>query len=280
MSLSHVRTFGLLCLLLVVSPHLRADELLLKDGQKFIGRLVDDDGTRIIFRIPERRLVYSKSRVLACTPGPSVFDEYDAQCAAGRNSLEHERTVALWCEEHGFLPEQAIHARNMLQYSVDDPIARRLLGHVRHDGRWMTRDEALVELGWKKRGDRWVSPDELAKEKAEALARDAHRKLERRLNELVQLMFGPSAKTAERAKADLLELGRKESIAGLAPLVERLYADARDARSVMLDVRLQHAQLQGIRTRSLSLGQGSPVTIELPESRVTSLGTTVVVPVR
>ena len=116
-------------------------------------------------------------------------------------------------------------------------------------------------------------------EKALALRR---RRLESRLKRQVSLMFQLDEKRTRKAHQDLVRFARAESIEGLEGFADRLLPQAlawqAEARRALLEVRLQEAKVVGWSERSLSLGNGSAVRIQLPELRLTSIGTTVVVP--
>lgn len=261
---------------------LRADELRLRDGRSFDGQVVSQDGNRIVFRVPGKRLVFEERNVLSLVKRPSVFDGYAERAAALEQTpgAESEIALAQWCEQQGLVDERKAHAQRALVLVPDHPEAHRLLDHLRVGDRWLPREEALRKLGWQKRGERWLTPDEVAAERKEKEAAARWRRLEARANGLIEQLYSPSSKTAERAKKELEELAKAENIAGLVEIVQRLYADGVAYRTALVEVRARRSELTGFRRQSVSLGNGSPVTIELPSQRLTGIGTTVVVPVR
>lgn len=272
----------LLLLVLVLLCPARADELRTHDGRIFEGQVVSRDGERIHFRTPAKRLIFNVKDVASLRECPSVFDRYAERLIRRPTSPEtsFEIGMAQWCEVHGMQEEQRIHARNAITLSPDHPEARRLAGEVRHGQAWISREEALRLQGYQKRGDQWISPAEVAAiEKKKAEARRL-RALEARINRLLQELYDDRVATAERARRELLAISKEEGLTGLPSLVASVARDADQSRNAIVEVRAQHSELLGRRQRSLSLGSGTPVTIELPETRLTSIRTTVVAPAR
>lgn len=268
----------------VIAAVASADEVKLKDGRVFEGRVVSREDGRLVLLVPGgKKLVFEDARIDAVTPRRSAFDEHDERAAGlGSGAPAEERLrLARWCHLHGLEPEMRAQLRVVLARDPQCEEAHRLLGEIEVSGRWLPREEALPKLGWRKIAGVWRDPEEvLAIDRQKAVAK-RRRELEARMNRLAGVLFDGTNKEAIAAYHELVDLARAERIAGLEPLARRLYDEGREAAATaMLEVRLQKSTLKSLRPRTLSLGTGSAVTLELPESENVGVGTTVVVPVR
>jgi hypothetical protein len=103
--------------------------------------------------------------------------EYLQRRAKSPNRPDAQLRLAAWCEENGLTAQARIHYAGVLQL---DP----------------TREVAWRHLGYKKRGNRWVKPDQVAARKAEAeLQKRADQKWKAKLK---LLRDGLESKIAER----------------------------------------------------------------------------------
>jgi hypothetical protein len=274
--------FFLANLVWLLAGPLRADELHLKDGRILEGRLVAKKDGNVIFQEPGRRVIFPEEKVEHIVSTWSVFDEYDRRAAAlnGMDGVNSRLALARWCHVQGMVQEMRAQVRKILDSDPECAEAHTLLEEVKVGGRWMPREEALVLAGWRICDGVWLTPEEVRAKVAVEAAQKRRRALEARINRLVSTLYEDSEKDAAAAYRELLALAREEKIANLSVLARELYLDGRVQRAVTLEVRLQQAQLGSIERRQISLGTGSPVTIELPRLSRVSLGTTVVVPVR
>ena len=94
-----------------------------------------------------------------------------------------------------------------------------------------------------------------------------------------------SSKASRRADARdaLIRLATDEDLPHLVPSVQALFdryeTFYRAHGTALVEARLAQATLVGLRRRTVGLGNGGAVTLELPEVRTVTLGTTVAVPV-
>ena len=194
-------------------------------------------------------------------------------------------------------------AKEILEADPENAVAHEVLGHVRHKGAWMTPDEAKAADGLVRRGDRWFTPEEWAvldadaKAKVEEAERGAKgRRVSAALNDAVRLALSPDAKLRAEGLARMRALAKETespAIDGLVPQV-LAFAEANDrmaaalargsieSATVLTECRIQLARLkrpiQNFQTSLSSNISTAPVTIQLPELEIISVGTTVLIP--
>lgn len=75
--------------------------------------------------------------------------------------------VVQWCNDIGLRDKADELARKVLQIAPDHPSARKFLGYIKKDGKWVKEEEWYKAHGWVREGDRWVSPDEIRRREEE-----------------------------------------------------------------------------------------------------------------
>jgi hypothetical protein len=277
---SRTMRHGLFVVLLFTTAA-RADELHLKDGRVLEGRVLCRKNGQIDFRLVGGAVSFPESQVVRVVPKRCVFDEYDERAAAlAPTDLAGRVEFARWCEDRGLTAERTAQLRGCLVVDPDYADARSLLGETKLNGKWMTRESALRALGYVKHEGKWLNPEDAARLVAAEHAEKRRAALQKRFDELVRAMYlGPEAK-AVKARDDLAAFAEQNRIPGLRDYLPTLEKEARAFRTATLEVRLQNSKLVALNPRRLSLGAGSQVTLELPETQTTKAATTVIAPVR
>jgi hypothetical protein len=190
-----------------------------------------------------------------------------------------------WCRSKKLFGEMRRTAKAVLAADPDHQGAHEVLGHMRVEGRWLPKRDAMEALGFVLYKDRWLPLDEVADLRAEEGRVQRRMKLQREVDREVRRLAGSSDALSDRALAALIALGERENIPTLAPAARqihgeyrRYWAAVRSSTVVGLEIRAQQATLTRMRTLQTSLGTGAPVTLELPEVRRTSINTSVLVP--
>ncbi len=172
-------------LLLLVPGLLLADEVFLKGGGKFTGRITQQDEERITVDIGDGSIGFSMERVERIVKGRSDLDEYDAR--AGKlqpGDVDGWRSLAQWASSRGLSRQSRLAWEKVVAVAPDDQEARRALGFVQVDGRWLTEEESFRAQGYVQYEGEWMTPaevqvaqsaaaSELAREDAERRAMDA-----------------------------------------------------------------------------------------------------------
>jgi hypothetical protein len=173
------------CLLaLAVCSVLRADTVILTNGHKLEGHVIDN-GDTITVEMAQGNVTVAKTRVKSIDGKVTAPDEFrrqvlDIQVAVEKAELEPgaaaERFFALaqWADEQGLPRARAEALKRALESDPEHVGARRASGFVRHEGRWVTRTERYQALGMVLYNGHWVPPE--AKEDAERAKVDARRR--------------------------------------------------------------------------------------------------------
>lgn len=125
-----------------------ADIVHLKDGSKREGKIVaqDDEGVRLAVTlgtmtvevsIPQNNIDRVEQKE---TRNEQVLSEYRKRLGEMDDSSADEWfALGLWCQEQKYLSRFASRSfETALELDADHEGARRKLGHIRHDGAWMT----------------------------------------------------------------------------------------------------------------------------------------------
>ena len=304
------RLAGAFALALAVSTAApaRADVLELQDG-RFVEGVVVPEGE--VFLVLSR---FGVSEIPACdvvarTTGRAA--DLQVQEALGRlapDDTANRMRLATWLGDLGRVDEAQAIAEEVLALDPEHAAAHGLLGHVRHQGRWVHPDEARRAEGLERHGDAWYTPDEwrnlgaAQRDAAEALGERLEReRTAREVQRLLTLMTSPDRAVRRRARGRLERLAEEtgsETLAALLPRVDEYVQAVDEARTraaewsdtvmtgeVMGDFRVTLAKLKRpIREFTTNLAAGpiganAPVTLQLPELEVIKVRTTGIIPV-
>ncbi|HEU5180638.1 MAG TPA: hypothetical protein VFW45_07585 [Candidatus Polarisedimenticolia bacterium] len=170
----------LACLLMLLPTLAFADEIILKGGAKFTGRIQEETATMVTIDIGDGVIGVARSRIDHVVKGKSALDEYDARAAKLKpKDANGWRSLGSWAAEQGLSAQSRQAYQNVITSLPNDPVARQALGYVQHDGRWVTEDESYRAQGYVKVGGEWMTS-------AEAQAMDAAAAEERMRHEMTR----------------------------------------------------------------------------------------------
>lgn len=193
-------------LLLAAAPAW-ADVVELEGGGRLEGE-VTDRGDRIEVETAVGRVVVSKDEVARIEASATPLDTYLERAEAlAFDDLAGHRALAKWAEQEGLPTRARAHWRRILTSRPDDAEAHRALGHVKHEGRWMSPEERQRALGKVRYGGEWVDAE---------VAKENHAKLRARHEE------------AREARAKAREEAREEARVAARRSAEAEAARARD----------------------------------------------------
>jgi hypothetical protein len=273
-------------LVLLLASAASADEVVLNSGGKLVGKAtrVGDD---VVVATPHGETRVKFEAVKSITPGRTVWDDYADKLKA-LDAKDAAAQVALgdWCKDHELAVESQKHWKNAIEIDPDQADARKRLGFMRYDDKWLTIEDYYKARGFVKVGDEWISADEARRRDAEKLEREALKKHEKTIRDAVVKMQSMKRKPRNAAKLELQKYAESIGdlrLASFASDVEQYYnASWRAVREslVQVEVRATNATLKRpIPTITTSLGASStPVTIQLPELSVVSIKTTALIP--
>jgi hypothetical protein len=188
----------------------RADVVYLKNGKSIEGK-VTVKGDKVVVEIPHGSVSFPKSKVLRIERKVSAVETYDQKYAALPAKDAPARVkLATWCKRQGMGNRAEALLRDALEIDSDHPEARKLLGYVKHEGRWVTRPEKFRAMGLVEFEGQWHKPESVVSikkaraesKRAEELRRKAEVELEIRLAELAKVRAERAKLEAERAKLE------------------------------------------------------------------------------
>lgn len=169
----------LLFLVFLAPAPLLADDVFLKGGAKFSGRIVEQTATMVSIDIGAGVVGVAMSRVDHIVKAPSALDVYDQKAAKLQaNDAPGWRELGRWAGQEGLSAQSRTAYQKVLAISPDDPEARSALGFVQLNGRWMTEEESYVAQGYVKYDGEWMTPDEAQQAQASAAAEQARQDAE------------------------------------------------------------------------------------------------------
>jgi hypothetical protein len=163
-------------LLFLIPSLLFADEVYLKGGAKFSGRIEQQTATMVTINIGEGTVGVAMSRVERIVKGRSPLDEYDEKAhKLAANDVAGWKKLGQWAMHQGLSAQSRQAYQKVIATAPDDAEARQALGYVNHEGRWLTEEESLHARGYVKVQGEWMTKDEAIRfEAAAAAERAAH----------------------------------------------------------------------------------------------------------
>ena len=190
-----------LCLLFA-APVL-ADTVVLKDGGRVVGKVTVTKFDVVVDIRPGMRVSFPKDQVKQIifedTPR-EVFRQklakLDPKDAAGHYSL------GMWAKENGLKEEAKLCFEKAIGIEPDHTAARKELGHVRHEGKWLPYDEAMKARGLIEYDGRWVTPEQ--KEKLEK--KDKIDALKKNIKKLINRMASTDKTVVDKAVEEFMKI--------------------------------------------------------------------------
>jgi hypothetical protein len=154
---------------------LRADVVLLHDGARLEGKVVEESEEQVVIDTTfDGRKAVARALVKSVdTRIPPLRDQLTYRMGEASGDAARLWAVHDWAKQAGFKAELREILERIVQAAPQDARARKALGHVKVDGRWMTPDEqaaheaAAHEAAMRAKGlvpyeGGWVTPEEKA----------------------------------------------------------------------------------------------------------------------
>ncbi|NUN50304.1 MAG: hypothetical protein HUU15_15945 [Candidatus Brocadiae bacterium] len=231
-----------------------ADTVICKDGRKIEGRILEDTEHGVKLEVRHGSVTIPRHQIRSVERGATseeVYRERSARIAPG--DVKAMLDLARWCDEQKLRKEATAEYQRVIAADPENEKARTALGHVRHEGVWMTFEDSARAKGLVEFGGQWMPPEQARvkqalkeqKELEQAIAervRDSFRKLSSadiearaRARELLDgipadYKYLPILENLENRSADV----RAYCVGALGPF-DRPEAMAKLARRVLLD---------------------------------------------
>jgi len=215
----------------------RADVIMLRGGGQVQGKVVPDpqdkDKVHVWLLQGRKPLSLQKTKILEVIPKASPLDEYMVKQKQTAETAQAQYDFGTWCEQNKLTDLARLHYEAALAIDKSFEPAHRKLGHIYHDGYWLTRDELSARQGLVKYKGRWVSAEEKAKRDVEDQALAEQAAWVRRIKILRQaIVNGPTDRRRE-AEAQLMAIREAEAV---VPLLRVLGNDEPAQRILLAQV--------------------------------------------
>lgn len=197
----------------------QADLVQLKSGGELRGSLVKGNSTRepelTIVSTSGATITVPRSEVEVVQPRSAMIEEYVTRSREIPHTVQAHQELADWCVARQLKTQRVEQLELLLELEPDNEIVHRSLGHVRHDGQWMTREDAMAKQGYVKHKGKFITQLEFELlEKTEA-ERAAEQEWYPKVKQWMTWYVGRDARRAADAVAALKELREPDAVAAL-----------------------------------------------------------------
>ncbi len=202
--------------LVPVAPMARADVIVLRGGGQFTGKVVPDPQNKdrvLVWLLQGRKpLSFQKAQIVEVTPKASPLDDYFEKVKKAPTTAQAQYDLGSWCDQNKLTDLARMHYEAALVFDKSFEAAHRKLGHVFHDGYWLSRDDLSAIQGLVKYKGRWISTEEKTKRQAGEQVAANQAAWIRRIKILRQaIVNGPDDRRRE-AEAQLMAIREAEAV--------------------------------------------------------------------
>jgi len=155
---------------------IHADLIRLRGGGEVRGTLEEDAPHSQQISIQTQsglRLTLQREEIDFVERRSPLMEEYVTRSRMVENTVPSHWELSEWCRVQGLMEERKEQLELLLDLDPDHPEARKILGYVRHLGRWMTKEDEMAARGYLRYKGRWVTRQELELKQANSQQRDA-----------------------------------------------------------------------------------------------------------
>jgi hypothetical protein len=165
--------------LLLAPSALLADEVVLTNGNRIRGIVVERDAAKVTIAVGPGRVTIPAARIARIEDGASDLGTFRERARAlAASDVQGWLALGRWARERELLTQAREAFEQALAADPANAEAHAALDHVFHEGRWTSRDEAFRALGYVEWEGRWVPPrqrDAELRERAERTAAERAR---------------------------------------------------------------------------------------------------------
>jgi hypothetical protein len=147
-------------------PYAQADLVRLKNGGELRGSLVpgsdktrDPELTIVLFSGATTSI--SREEVESVQMRSPAIEEYVTRSREIPHTVEAHQLLADWCISRQLKAQRVEQLELLLELDPENELVHRSIGHVRHDGAWMSRDEAMAKQGYVLHKSKYITQLEL-----------------------------------------------------------------------------------------------------------------------
>lgn len=148
-----------------LEPRCHADLIQLKTGGELRGELVKGSGTRepelSIITVSGVKVTVPRSEVDVVQPRSPLIEEYVTRSREIPHTAQAHQQLADWCASRQLKSQRIEQLELLLELEPDNEVVHRALGHIRHEGQWMSRDEMMESQGYVRHNGKYITKLEL-----------------------------------------------------------------------------------------------------------------------
>jgi hypothetical protein len=214
-----------------------SDVIVLRGGGEIQGKVVVDPKTpqtvQVLLLKGRKPLTFQKAQILEVIRKPSALDEYLVKKAQLSATAQAEYELGLWCDANRLSDLAKVHYEAALGHDESFEPAHKKLGHIPHEGHWLSPDEIRQGQGLVKDHGQWITEEKKAKRDESAQAAASQATWLRRIKMLrFAVLSGPEDRRRE-AESELMHIQEPEAV---GPLVKALGKDPTPLRVLMVQV--------------------------------------------
>ena len=151
---------------LLLQSGARADLVRLKNGGELRGALVKGSDTAhdpevTITALSGATVTVPRSEVESVQMRSAAFEEYVTRSRDIPHTVEAHQKLAEWCVSQQLKAQRVEQLELLLELEPGNEVVHRSLGHVRYEGQWMPREDAMAKQGFVKHNGKWITHLEL-----------------------------------------------------------------------------------------------------------------------
>ncbi len=148
--------------LLMMQAEALADLVRLKNGGELRGSLVRDKSAApkvdvTIVSLTGATVTVPRSEVESIQARSPLMEEYISRSREIPHTAEAHMQLADWCASKQMRAQREEQLELFLELEPDNEQIHRALGHVRFEGQWMSRDDAMAKQGYVKHKGKWIT---------------------------------------------------------------------------------------------------------------------------
>lgn len=183
-------------------------EITLLDDRVWEGVIVREDKDTVVLDTVGGEIEISRTAIKAIDRKPTRRELYQMKVdAMDRNDADQHYLLGLWCRRQNMTREAEYHLNYAVGLDPEHEGARRALGQVKYEGKWMPEAEAKEAQGLRFYGGRWMTKEAAAEAEAEDLKNAMKAELARQVRALADAIANPrNEETKRRAMRQLWTL--------------------------------------------------------------------------
>ncbi len=213
----------------------RGDVIVLRGGGQVTGKVVPDPQNKdrvLVWLLQGRKpLSLQKAQIVEVTPKASPLDDYFDKVKKAPATAQAQFDLGSWCDQNKLTDMARLHYEAALLSDKTFEPAHRKLGHVLHDGYWLSRDDLSAIQGLVKYKGRWISTEEKAKRQAGEQVAATQAVWIRRIKILRQAISNGPEDRRREAEAQFMAIRETEAV---GPLVRVLGNDDEPEQRILL----------------------------------------------